>query len=1266
MKAARLLALGVVLAACGHALVPRPLDRDLVAPFVEAFREEATGTDSAAVKLYMKALETAAATPESAWQLPVVEASLDALVFRSVPSLSGVTEDAALVFRTKDAPLLADVRATGPFVPLLLARALTALAERRGDAREAEHWRSRTGCAREATVAGPLAWAAVTGVHEPDPLEKADAQMGGAYAAPGFFRPGPLRNGYAAVVVRGRGCAIDLSAPSPSPGVRDVVVDVDIPRHEQIGVTLRSHGEALLRVGGKVVLERSYKSGGGEATRFTLVETDAGRLRIVVRVGMDEDGESVEVDAASEDGTPLAMHAPAPGQAATVGVVNSRQVGDPPAKTDAEILVAAAAALSRGEGHAAERIIETQGKAATACPGVDHAQAEPGTCRPDLALMYARAVETARDLSPVHRAERARGAYERVLEVWPGSWEAMLAHAVLAGVRRGQSEARIETLRDLDERRRAKGASEAPVLDAFDAALSGRDELFDRATAAFGRARAGLAGTSLLVDAERAAFPRTGKERTDFECTRAAPHDQRGLSCYDALHAQGDLSGAARELERVRGVVGAPDAFLALSLRDALASQDRAGAERALRDMLPGETTLSALFGTADLDGGARDTLASRLLAATVTSRDAPASLPPLLRALGDDPAKPFEGVAEKLSAEDRAHPILPDAATAILAHTERYDIDDRGLVHAVMFDVRRVSGTTDVEENAQAEPPDITGRVALRVLRKRIWKRDGRVVEPDRAPHASQSHTDLSQLEAGDLVEVVYECWGVPDETGNVGIDTPDMLPERTAVHAADIEIRLPRTSREGAIYSHPLLGKPTDTRTTHARVLRWTMKDTPVRRVEEGTPKMDRAVSVSFSTAEWGEVARGLRETIATLDSDDSETAAWARDAVRSAGASTPRAKIDAVVEAAGVTVKESSPALLSDIALGHASGPQSTTTRTILADHEGSRTWLIVRALRELGIRAEIAIAENEPYSQYPDFPPHNGRFMHPLALAWPDGATGAPVWIDADVAGPPLPAGRISPELRGRSALHEDGTIAAIVSATGGGGAGGEKDEVDIRLVVDDKGDAKGTFTILLRGRDAQEIAEALLRTVGDERQRALRGVALAWVPFANVDSVALSSSEGSWQIALRAELSISAYAQIEGTTPATRTWVLPGVDPLHEVFPRAATSTLGATYVSQGQRETALAVSQAVQYHAHRRVELPRGAAVVRTPGPFEVATPSLEASRRIAVSGSVIEDDFVLGVPTGTIAADRYGAFVTDAHRTDDAFLASTRVKPPR
>jgi hypothetical protein len=420
-----------------------------------------------------------------------------------------------------------------------------------------------------------------------------------------------------------------------------------------------------------------------------------------------------------------------------------------------------------------------------------------------------------------------------------------------------------------------------------------------------------------------------------------------------------------------------------------------------------------------------------------------------------------------------------------------------------------------------------------------------------------------------------------------------------------------------------------------------------------------MDRSVGVSFTTMPWSQVGEGFAEVLASLRDEDPEVAAWADKAVAAAGPDA-RARVSALVLAAGASVKEASASGLTDMAFGRAEGPQSMTARTILTNREGSRTWLIVRGLAALGIRADVVIAENDPFSAYPDFPPHAGRFLHPLAIAHLKGPSGADedVWIDADVPGPPLPAGRISPELRGRSAVHVDGSVTLLPVASAEDGAS----QVDMRLVVAPNGDAKGTLTVVLRGRDAQEVAEMLLRVVGDERQRALRNVALAWVPSADVDDVVLSSSEGSWQVAIRAELTILSYVEAEGGGPAKDLWLLPGIDTLHVVYPRPYAGTLGAAYAAQGGRESALAVSHAIQYHAHRRVELPKGARVTRLPGPLDVKTPRIEASRRISVTGSVLEDDFILGLPTGTISVADYDAFAATLRRTDDAFLAGTRV----
>ncbi len=1243
--------------ACGPANPKAPAGwngrADLASPLLAAMREEATGDPVLAKKLYLKTIDAAVQWPNDPFQLATLAAALDALVHRHVGGLAEVGFDTALVFRTKDHALLPGARddakkgeefeqvwarlpwgirhVDDPFSTGLIARAMQKIAAHHGDVAEAEKWRTASGCVREATIVGPLAWAPVTGLTDPDPLERFDAKL-----PSGTSLPGPFGTVFPPAIVKDRGCTLELGTASPLRGVRDVVVDVKVPKAGTIGVGLWSTGPALLRAGGRIVLDRPYELGGGDVVRFARVEAKAGTVRIVARVGMDTEGDAIQIGAWDAHGKPLAAHAPTPGEAATSEATASTAITYPTPRTDDEKVTLAAGALAMGDGRIAERVLAKD--------------AVRPNAPAEIALVYARAVETARDLSSVHRAERARAAYERVLEVWPASWEASLAHAVLAGVRRGQNEQRIESLVDLDKQRAKAGTNALPLFDAFDAATSGREGLFDRARGAWDRAKGPLDGTTVLYDAGRAAFERTGAELVAYACSDKVPANRASMDCHDALWQSGDRKAAEAELDRVRGVLGARDIYLAVSLREAIAAGDAAAAARIVARMLPGERSLTAMFAS----NLARDKKA--ILAAALTARDAPHVIPALLRSLGDDPLAALEGVSEKVAAEDRKNPILPSAPTAILLHTERYEVESSGIMHYLMHDVRRVSGTTDVEENAQASPPDFAGRDAMRVLRRRVLKKDGRILSPDRTPHAAQSHADLSQLVQGDCVEAIYEGWALPGDTGNVGIDTPDLLGDRTAVHQASIELRLPAGLR-GALWSHPLLGKAQEKNDAGTRVLSWSLTDRPVRRLEDGVPKMDRSVSVSFGTAQWKDVGRSLAETLAALDEHDPEIGAWAATVAAGAKKPGPAGIVEALVEASGTAVKEASPGVLIELDAGGSDGPQAMTARTIVTSSEGSRTWLIARALRELAIPVDVVVAENDPFSGDPAFPPHFGRFMHPLAIAHPE--KGKDVWIDADVQGPPLPAGRVSPELRGRAALYADGHIGQLPTT----GGEGERDEVDIRLAVDAKGDAKGALTVLLRGRAAQELAEALVRIVGAERQKALRGVALAWVPYANIDDVQLSSSEGSWQVALRADLSIPGYAQPEGAGP-TRSWVLPGIDPIHTMFPRPYVTTLGATYASRSARENALAISHAIQYHAHRRVELPPGASVVRTPGPFDTKSQGIEAGRKISVTGNVIEEEFVLGISTGTISQERYGAFVTDAHKTDDAFLASTRVRP--
>jgi hypothetical protein len=1232
-------------AACApQAKAPEAARPALASAFASAFRVDATASADEAVRAYASVVRGAAAATGDAWQVPALEAALDALTTRSMPSLGDAADDAALVKRTGAEPWVAAElaraasEARGPFAAGLVARALAGMAQRRGDAAEAERQRAASGCIREAVVIGPTSWAPVTGVRSAGPLDGADARVAPAYAT-----GGPFALQAHPITVRGRGCDLPLSAENARGGVREVVVDVMVPHPQSIGLVLRARGAAWLRAGGSPVIERPFELGDEATAQFARASVTSGALRVLARVGTAKDDDAVEIDVLGEDGKPLRATAPAVGSVAPARVLAVEPAAVPSIGTDDDALLAAAAALASGDPRGAER---ASWLGAT----------RPGA-RPELALVYGRAIEVARDLSAPTRAERARSAYERVLAAWPASWEATVAHAVLAGVRRGRSEAGIESLRDLDELRAKASPSTSSVVDAFEALTAGRERLFDRAQAALEKVRRALAGTALFADAESAVNPRVGSDRTAVACDPARPTPHDSFGCLDALRTAGDFAGARRELERLRTLLGAPQLFLGLEVHDDLATGDAGAAARAFSAMLPAERTLAAW---ALLSGGSADQRA-QLLELSATARDAPGSLAALLRHAGDDPVAAYAGVAERLAAEDHAHPILPTAGTAVLAHAERYDVAPDGLTHWVLFDVRRVSGTTDVDENAQTATPDVWGRATGRALRRRILKRDGRVLEPDRTPHASQAHADLSQLEQGDIVEAIYEGWALPSETGDIGIDTPDLLPARTAVHEATIELRVPRALK-ASTWSHAILGTPTEQQDGDRRVMTWRLADHAVRRLEDGVPKMDRNVGVSFSTAQWGRIAGSLRETLAALDEHEPEVDAWARDAAAD-GAKSPRAVIDAVVAAAGRSLREADAGTLSDYGGGVAPA-QTQTARTFLSSHDGSRAWLILRSLRALGIDAELVVAENEPFSADPAFPPHYGRFVHPLVVAHVPSSPGAggaapaeDVWIDADVSGPPLPAGRFSPELRGRLALRPDGGVVSLPSIRE---SEDERDEVDLRLVLDAQRDARGTFAIVLRGRGAQELAEALFRIVGAERQRALREVVLGWLPWANVDDVQLASSDGSWQVSLRANVSVSGYAQAEG-----KTWLLPGMDPLHWVWPRARVSNLAATFATRADRESALAVSSAVQYHVHRRIELPPGAVVTRVPGPLDIKSRLVEASRTMTVDKTAIEENFVLGIATGTVPTAEYEGFVAAAHHADDGFLASTRLSMP-
>lgn len=1242
-----LLTLGLfqTLVACGEPPVKAAAaDPTLYQVAEKAYRLEISGDPATAEKAWLDALDRVAESDQDPWQVPVALAALDALVYRNVNALSNGRS--ALAFRTKGSTTEARLsalakKAKGPFLPGLVSRARVTLAEVRGNVEGAEVVRRDSGCVPKASVLGPIRSTRLSELEKPTTLDRFDALL-----PDGVTSPGPFGRKMPVETLIASDCRLELGAASSQAGMREVVVDVDVPASGRVGLMLVTRSPAVLRAGGVTVATREISVGSGDSMHLAEVAATEGRLRIVVRVGQSGTQDAVAIHAWGPNGTPLPSFAPKPGDSGSSKVTKVSRVGFPRVpsagpRRDGEDLVYGLAELATRYDRDAEERLQA---------AMNRSPADPA-----LALGYARAVRLATDLEPVHVAERARVAYERALEKAPGSWEAVVELASLAGQRRGEGEAKIVELKELDKRRAGvKGGAES-VLVAFDAIEAGRADLYDRAARSREAARGTLGGTALFETIDRETTPRRGPDSLAFECDKSAARDHTNLRCYVEKRLAGDTKGAEAELTRLRGLFGSPRYFLSGSLRDAMFRGETAEAKR-LFDALPeGEKTLSFFHATNP------DVAMDQVVLRAFRASDAPGAIPAIFSAKGKDLLAELDGIAERVTEADRKSPALPTAATAVLAHDERYSVSNDGLVSFLLFDVRRLTGTADVESHAQAAGPSVGGRSTSRILRRRIFKKDGRVLTPDQTPRASQAHADLSQLEAGDAVEAIYAGYALPNDKGDVTIDTTDLLPERTGVANAKLEIRLP-SQKAFAMWNHPLLGKPVEKREGSTRVLTYSLENRLARRFEDGTPKMDRSCNVSLSTARWSDLAQGLAETITALDDRHSpEVSAWIHETATKDGKRLEgRALVEAVVTATGQALKVSSAPTLSDYELGRTDAYSTQTARSMLTRHEGSRTWLIARTLRELGVPTDIVVAEDFPFSADPAFPPHLGRFTHPLAMVHLETKDSSGklqkelMVVDADVQGPPLPAGRVSPELRGRSALLATGAIAPLPTVD----AQAERDEVDLRLTLDEAGNAKGSLTVLVRGRSAQQLAESFVRVVGADRQRALQGIALAWVPFASVDKVELSSREGSWEVAIRAELSVGSYAQLE----SGGFWALPGLDPVHIVYPRPYVSTLGNLYAAQSGREGAFAVDRAVQYHVRRRVELPKGAKIVRQPGPFEIRSPELASQRLMRVDGPVIEEDFILGLPTGTISKEHYATFAQDARRTDDGFLASTRV----
>lgn len=1188
---------------------------------------------------YLDAIDAGVASWNDPWAAPVVAASLDALVWRRTAELSKDIEQAVLhrsrsgfievTARLRSARLRAE---NHPILGPMLANALHELALRTGAEPEAEVFRRGAGCVENAKVVGPLAWPAIGSLDAP--LGVLDA---GAFPKR-MLGIGPFATELTIEPSQADACAHELDATGTSTGLRALIVDVVQARAGWVYVSVGARSPIRLDLGGKTLIKRTVDITDGTAISFARAWVDAGRARLVLRIAPLENGERIALQLVDERGARVPTLAPEAGDRADAVVHHPSTLEIvPEAHTSAEAITAASADLALGYERRASHRLERPG----ALPDEPPAYVE---------LLRMRAWRAADETTGVPLENLIRSHAARAVAACPKCWEARLADAQATLVRLGGDPGTYAALARLGITNPAeslRGSDHSAPELAYIALAARSASLEDLTRSAYEQLSIVAPGSALAADVDEQLHPRAGAEAVAAACQGGRSRSESG--CLMTRLSLDDLDGALHELARLRRLRGNYGLFRQLELNQLLAHGQLAHAAR-LYDALPAAERSSPLLALLAPEEGKR-----RLKRDRLNLGDAPYGFEPIARILGlvADPALTLEKEGVALVAQDRVEAFLPGAGTAVLRHVERYELNEQGLLLYWTYDLRRVSDTEDVATRAESDEPRVLGKSTSRPLRRRIHKRDGRVLDPDPSASGAQGHTDLSQLEKGDYVEQIAIGWALPEDHGNIVVDGPDAMPPRTSVREARIEVHRPK-SVPMKLWSHALLGEPITEEHEGQLSSTWQLKNQAPRRFEQGVPPLEAAVAVSFGTDDYARIGRALGEQFRLRDESDPFVARFAAQALAPNESSLdPEGRVARITAAVGKAVRIADPVALGDH-LAATSGTRGDLAREILERGQGSRTWVVHRALREAGVESRIAVAETKPWSASPNFPAHIGRFTHPLVLVR---LANKSLWIDADVEGPPLPPGRVSPELRGRMALLTDGSLVQV-----GGSTEEDADSIDIALQLDEHGLAKGSFRADLHGRAAQSVAGALETLVGESRTNLLRSIALGWIPWADIRNVSLSSDKGSWEIAITADIAPSSFAEPEERTQTS--WALPGIQPFHSVLPNPHSSSLAARFTAQADRKSTLAVDSPLFFRVHRTVALPANWTITSTPPLLALLADrdSPFAARRSMVErGSVLDETFELNLPVHVIEPDDFEAFSARIRSVDEGFAFSTR-----
>ena len=1080
------------------------------------------------------------------------------------------------------------------------------------EANLAERARIQFGCVPAVRLAGPFGHGVAADRWRPFPAEKPGPW-------PATWPAAPLRSVPPKILAtERRGCVIHLDEPA-LPGVFYAETFLDLPAEREILVAVQ--GAMALWVDDHKVLERDLRIWGVWPRFGVRLRLAAGRHRILAK--LPDPDTSIRIHDPS--GAPLTLASSAdPGPSyvtsppLAVGDPNllMRYLGDGqahPPEDELEAYLAAFFAAQEGQFDVANVLLEGLLK--------EHDAAAP------LSLAAAAAFTEKDPIFPDNDArDLARTLRERAVSLDPGLYFPRL-WLILDRLDKGLPEAAraVQALRD--------EFPEVPeigrVLVSLYGRLGWRAERSRAASALVERFPEDRGALETVIPALEEAGKLKEADELAVRLRRLFPDSEIEL---DRAIARRDYPAAIAELKRLsqrrperKDLI---ERIASLQLRAGEKVDVLGSLERALR-LNPRDMGARLALADARFARGEQGALRSALATAIQQGLDT--------RELRGA-IELVEGVTELESYRvdpravirqyEAASESLDGTAARVLDYSVLWVHDD-GSARMLEHEILRVQSQEAINKLAEQRVPP-----GALVLRLRVLKRDGRVLEPERVE--GKPTVTMPHLEVGDYIETEHILATEGDGEGGLRYLSPHWFFREAdiAYWRSEFVVITPR-HRKLTIETTGQVPPPEVKEEGPLTLRRWRVDRSPAAPVEPGSPPIQEflpSVRVGWGISSEGQLARMLDASFDDSSRDPRLTRVAQRIAAEGGPTQDPTEKARRLYRWVLASVED---------------GRESDGRKVILGK-SGSRAAAFLYLARSLGLPVELAVARDR--LRDPDEGPLAASFAFDhlvLRLARPCPQEPCqPLWFT--VGDKHAPFGFLPPELRGQPAHRLLPGLPADRTSEGGT-FDGIAYEGQVKLRSDGSADLEldqrfyGRVGVGMR-RNLEQLPDEQLAPAVESRllARALPGARLLKLEV-------LDREDLDRPVTFRMKIELSDFARRRGNALVIKPPLMMKIAPF---------ATLEA-------RQTPLLLPEATHSEVRLLIQLPKGATIPAAPAPSELRDGDRSLVIRDRVEGEALRLERVLDLPAGRIPVPAYPAFRAFAHGADEGASREILVNLP-